>query len=137
MRRRNITTMFSRESLRLSAWAALIAVAFMVLMPAALKASGLSQPSSASAGMFAICTPAGVKTIAAGGHEAPVEQSAAHQQPCVLCTASVPLFPDANTPRIAGVIEGIPLLLPAYAPERLPRDVVAIQPLSPRAPPRL
>ena len=128
--------MFSRESTRLTAWAALIAVLFVVLMPAAISASGASRASPDPVGLSAICTLGGAKMILPDASDVP-GQPVAHQQHCAFCSAGTPLFPDANTPRLVAVIDGSPLVVPRYQAELLPPDIVALQPLSPRAPPRL
>jgi hypothetical protein len=128
--------MFSREATRLSAWAALIAVLFVVLLPATLSAAGKSGTSSFSLhGPSSICTLDGVKTSSTVPDQQPVVTT---HSPCVFCTSSVPVFADANTPRVVALIEGVPVVvgLP-NGTESLPPDVAATQPLSPRAPPRL
>ena len=129
--------MFSREATRLSAWAALIAVVFVVLMPAALSATGLSRSPADPAGLSTICTLGGAKMLLPDVSGAPDGEPVSHQQHCVFCSASVPLFAEANAPRVIAVIAGSPIVLPRYPAELLPPDLAATQPLSPRAPPRL
>jgi hypothetical protein len=85
--------------------------------------------------MSAICTLEGAQHSAP---EAPPRQPGeiAHNH-CMFCTSSVPIFADANAPRLIAVLDAIPVVLHARPAESLPPDVAAIQPLSPRAPPRL
>lgn len=132
--------MFSREATRLSAWAALIAVVFVVLMPAAISASGALGTLGTSPdpiGKSAICTLGGAKMLLPDAPNAPDGEPLAHQQYCAFCSSSVPLFADVNTPRVVAVIAGNPVALPRYLAELLPPDLASTQPLSPRAPPRL
>ncbi|MEQ1772842.1 MAG: DUF2946 family protein [Burkholderiales bacterium] len=127
--------MFSREATRLSAWAALIAVLFVVLMPAALNASGKSNIFTGLSGFSSICTLEGAKSLLDTPDQPPVVTA---HKPCVFCVSSVPVFADANAPHVVAVIEGIPVAVgPTNRAESLPPDVAATQPLSPRAPPRL
>jgi hypothetical protein len=127
--------MFSREATRLSAWAAQIAVLFVVLLPATLSAAGKSGTFFSLHGPSSICTLDGVKTSPTVPDQQPVVTT---HSPCVFCTSSVPVFADANTPRVVALIEGVPVVvgLPNRT-ESLPPNVAATQPLSPRAPPRL
>lgn len=129
--------MFSREATRLSAWAALIAVLFAVLMPAAINAAGLSRPSTDPAGLSVVCTLGGAKVMLPDAGDGSDNRISAHQQPCAFCTSAVPLFADAHAPRVVAVIDGMPVVVPQYSAEQIPPNPAATQPLSPRAPPRI
>lgn len=123
--------MFSRSAIKQTAWAALLAVLFVVLLPAALNASG---SSSVLAALTSICTLDGAKL---NTQQSPDQQpSAVAHKPCLFCTSSVPLFAEVGAPRVVAVVEGIPVLVGPSRAEALPPDVAATQPLSPRAPPR-
>lgn len=122
--------MFSRDDIKLTAWATLFAVLFVVLLPAAMSATG---KSSALAPLATICSIDGAKATQGTPDQPAVP--AAHK-PCMFCTTSVSLFADANAPRMT-MIDGIPVIVGAYRAESLPPDDSATQPLSPRAPPRL
>jgi hypothetical protein len=125
--------MFSRSATRLTAWAALIAVVFVVLLPATLNAAGKSSTAIALHGLSVICTVDGANTLP----PAPDQQRAATlHKPCLFCTSGAPIFADANAPRVVAMIEGIPVVVGAAPAEMLPPDVAATQPLNPRAPPR-
>ncbi len=128
--------MFSRSATRLSAWAALIAVVFVVLLPATLNAAAkISSPTAIGQSSLAgICTQDGAKFVLPN---APDQQPVAAHKPCVFCISSVPLFADTQAPRVVAVIEGIPVVIPPSLATSLPPDIAAKQPLSPRAPPRL
>lgn len=126
--------MFSRSAIKLSAWAALIAVVFVVLLPATLNAAAKSSGSMGLSALAGICTLDGAKFSLPN---APDQQPVAAHKPCLFCISSVPVFTDANTPRVVAVIEGIPVVIGSSAAEFLPPDVAATLPLSPRAPPRL
>jgi hypothetical protein len=126
--------MFSRSAIKLSAWAALIAVVFVVLLPATLNAASKSSSPTGLSALAGICTLDGAKL---GASHAPDQQPAAAHKPCLFCISSVPVFTDANTPRVVAVIEGIPVVIRPSPAEFLPPDAAATQPLSPRAPPRL
>jgi hypothetical protein len=130
--------MFSRKSTRRTAWTALMAVLFVVLMPTAISASGASHASPDSPGFSAICTLGGAKMLLPDAPNLPdvPGRALAHQQHCAFCSSSVPLFADAQTPRVVAVVEGGPIVVSHYLAELLPPDMVALQPLSPRAPPR-
>lgn len=134
--------MFSRNDIKLTAWATLFAILFVVLLPAAMSAVGTDGAngsvgkSSVFAALAKICTLDGAKVT----QDAPDQQPlpAAHK-PCLLCITSVPIFADANAPRMT-MIDGIPVIVGVMGADRaesLPPDVSATQPLSPRAPPRL
>lgn len=123
--------MVSRTALRQTAIATLMAVLFVVLLPAAISGTGKFSVASIP-GMTEICTLAGIKLNA----DAPAPEQPMAHQPCMFCTSSVPVFADAYSPRLTAVVDGIPVTVgpaPAAAP---PRDSAATQPLSPRAPPR-
>ncbi len=128
--------MFSREATRLSAWAALIAVLFAVLMPAAINAAGLSRPSTDPAGLSVVCTLGGARVMLPDAGDRSGDHVIAHQQPCAFCTSVVPVFADQHAPRVVAVIDGKPVVVPRHPAELLPPDAAATQPLSPRAPPR-
>jgi hypothetical protein len=126
----------TRETIRHTAWAALISVVFVVLLPMMVNASRAAGPADA-VGFSAICTLGGAKIVlpdSTSGTDAPV---VAHQQPCAFCSSVVPLFADNHAPRVVAVIDGMPVVVPRYAAERIPADSAATQPLGPRAPPRI
>lgn len=125
--------MFSRRAIKHTAWTALIAVLFAVLLPAAGHAGG---KFASLAGLHDLCTTDGVKQAPNVPSPAPLSGAAAHK-PCVFCISSVPVFADTHAPRVVAIVQGALLTLraPGNSPE-LPPDIAATQPLSPRAPPR-
>jgi hypothetical protein len=112
----------------------LIAVVFVVLLPATLNAAGKMSSSMGQSGPAGICTVDGAKFVLPN---APDQQPVVAHKPCVFCISSVPLFADTQAPRVVAVIDGIPVVIRPSHAESLPPDVAATQPLSPRAPPRL
>lgn len=123
--------MFPRRSIKLSAWAALIAVVCVLLLPASLSAFGYSANQTAITGLSRICSLDGVTF-------APQDQQpvASVHQPCVFCTSIAALFPQTHAPRVVLLLEGVPVALGLPTADALPPNVAATQPLNPRAPPR-
>lgn len=119
--------MFSRKTIHHIAWVALIVVWVAVLAPRSTFAvDGMAM----APGTLDLCTVDGKKP----GSDAP--DFVAHK-PCVFCTSSVAVFADANSPRLIGLIEGVPFVMgPPPRDHALPPDIAATHPMSPRAPPR-
>lgn len=131
-------SVFARASIRHTAWATLIAVVFVVLLPMTVHASRAASGAAPDAiGSSVICTLGGAKIALpdAGGNSD--SRPMAHQQPCAFCSSIAPVFADAHAPRVAAVIDGMPAVVPRYLAESLPPDLAATQPSSPRAPPRI
>lgn len=128
-------SLFTREAIRHTAWATLISVVFVVLLPMTVNASRAAAPADAI-GFSAICTLGGAKIVLPDSTGGPA-QAVTHQQPCAFCTSAVPLFADAHAPRVVAVIDGMPVVVPQYSAEQIPPNPAATQPLSPRAPPRI
>jgi len=129
-------SLFTRETIRHTAWATLIAVVFVVLLPMTVNASRAASGTASDAiGFSTICTLGGAKVVLPDSTDNPAS-AVTHQQPCAFCTSTVPLFADAQAPRVVAVIDGIPVVIPPYAAEQIPPHPAATQPLSPRAPPR-
>lgn len=132
-----MSRLFTREALRQTAWAALIAVVFVVLLPATMNVSRASSAAPDATLFSAICTLGGAKIVLPDAGDNSDGQPMAHQQPCAFCTSVVPVFADDYAPRVVAVIDGIPVTVPHYAAELVPPNPAATQPLSPRAPPRI
>lgn len=120
--------MFTRSRKKLTALIALFAVIFAALMPAT-SAFARTLSADHAVALSGICTthdasgPAPAAPAATNGH-------------CAFCTLGAPLV---YAPRVdawlvtLGVISSVPHI---HRNDALPRDVVAIHPLLPRAPPR-
>lgn len=132
-----MSALFSREAIRQTAWGTLIAVVFVVLLPLATNLSRAANATPDAVAFSTICTLGGAKIVLPNGGDNPDGQLTAHQQPCAFCSSIVPVFADADAPRVAAVIDGMPAVVPRYMAESLPPDLAATQPSSPRAPPRI
>ncbi len=120
--------MFTRSRKKLTALIAFLAVVFAALMPAT---SAVARTLSED---YAL-TLSGICTTHDASKPAPVDRTTSHGH-CAFCTLGAPLV---STPRVDALL--VTLDAPASMPQvqrndALPRDVVALHPLSPRAPPR-
>lgn len=122
---------FSQGAIRQTAFAALIAVLFVVLLPAAVSASGKSAMATVFNGLAEICSLGGIKHVP----DSPATPEATVHKPCVFCTSAVPVFADTHSPQVVAVVDGVPVMVGPHRTQELPPDVSATQPVSPRAPP--
>lgn len=123
--------MLSRRTLKQTSIAALLAVLFVVLLPAAVNASGKFGVAAALSGLAEICSFDGLKHVP----ESPASPDVTAHSPCVFCTSSVPVFADAHSPQVVAVVDGVPVVVGPHRAQELPPDSAATRPVSPRAPP--
>lgn len=123
--------MFTRQSLKQTSIAALLAVLFVVLLPTAVNATGKLSVGAALSGLAQICSVDGLKYTT----DAPATPEVAAHRPCVFCTSSVPVFADAHAPQVIAVVDGVPVVVGPHRTQELPPDPAATRPVSPRAPP--
>ena len=119
--------MFTRSRKKLTALIALLAVVFAALNPAT---SAVARTLSDD---YAL-TLSGICTTHDASKPAPLDRRITHGH-CAFCTLGAPLV---SAPRVNALL--VTLDAPASMPlvqrnDALPHDVVALHPLSPRAPP--
>ena len=105
-------------------------VVFAALMPAT---SALARTMSAD---YALADALGNSICTTHDAGSPVAPAPAAHEHCVFCTVGAPavLAPRAHVLRV--VLDAPVALLQVHPNDALPRDAVALHPLSPRAPPR-
>jgi hypothetical protein len=123
--------MFSRRAIQRIAANVLITVLFAIASPVVGHAFAGSAVAAAAPG---ICSFDGLKADTTQRPALPQPGTVAHK-PCVFCTSSVPLFPEAHAPQIVALLAGMPRTVQMPRRDALPPDFAATQPLSPRAPP--
>ena len=123
--------MFTRSRKRTVALIALLAVMFAALMPGAASYASVLQATDVVA-LGGVC----VTDYAASEQpsQSPLEQSARHGH-CAFCTLGAPLVSAARFDTLLATLAEPAAPPPAHANDTLPRDAVAVHPLSPRAPP--
>ncbi len=120
--------MFTRSRKKLTALIALLAVLFAALMPAT---SAFARTLSADHALAL----SGICTTHDASEPAPMERAATHGH-CAFCSLGAPLV---SAPRVDALLATLDAPTPVPHVHRnpaLPRDAVALHPLSPRAPPR-
>ena len=119
--------MLTRSRKKFVAWIALCAVLFAALMPAtSVFAHTLSAADTVALG--------GICTTHDASEPAPLERATYGH--CAFCTLGAPVV---SAPRVDALLATLDAPAPVPQVHRnhtLPRDVVAVHPLSPRAPPR-
>lgn len=127
-----IAVMFTRSRKKSVALIALLAVMFAALMPGATAYARVLQATDVVA-LGGVC----VTNYIVGDEQspAPVKHSARHGH-CAFCTLGAPLVSAARFDILLTSLSVPAAVPPAHANDTLPRDAVAVHPLSPRAPPR-
>lgn len=123
--------MLTRRTKKLTALIALFAVVFAVLMPATSAVARTLSADYALA-LSGICT---TGTTHDAGEPAPLKRAATHGH-CAFCTLGAPLVSALRVDARVATLDAPASVPPAPRNEALPRDAVALHPLSPRAPPR-
>lgn len=123
--------MFPRARKKLIACIALFALVFSALWPTAYGAANTATTDVLIAAT--LCSVDGVQ------HAPPATPDGApsvpHHKHCAFCASGVSVFVPAGTLVLIADAPAPVAVLPSH-PELLPPDGVALQPLSPRAPPR-
>jgi hypothetical protein len=120
--------MFTRSRKKISALIALFAVIFAALMPAT-SAFARTLSTDHVVALSSICT-----THDASG-SAPVAPTAINGH-CAFCTMGAPLVSAPRVDALLVTLGALASVPQVHRNDALPRDVVAIHPLLPRAPPR-
>ncbi len=127
-----IAIMFTRSRKKSVSLIALLALLFAALIPSAASYARVLQATDVVA-LGGVC----VTEYAVGDEpsQSPVKHSARHGH-CAFCTLGAPLVFAARFDTVLATLAAPVATPPAHANDTLPRDAVAVHPLSPRAPPR-